>query len=53
MKYYVPKMVIRAASGIADWAEGWTELGRADITEARIREAHEWFVRQAFGKLGL
>jgi aminoglycoside phosphotransferase (APT) family kinase protein len=42
---------LRPASRIAEWAEGWPELGRSDITEATMRSAHKWFVNQAFENL--
>lgn len=37
----------RAAPAIADWAAGWPQLGRPDLTEKAIREAHHWFIKQA------
>ncbi len=48
LPYWDLYAALRAAPGLAEWAEGWPELGRADITEQSIREAHGWFVRQAF-----
>ena len=48
LPYWDLYAALRAASGISDWAEGWEELGRADITEQSIRDAHSWFVRQAW-----
>lgn len=42
---------LRPASRIAEWAEGWPELGRKDITERTMREGHSRFVTQAFERL--
>lgn len=42
---------LRPASRLAEWAAGWAELGRSDITEATMRAGHRWFVAQAFEKL--
>lgn len=43
----------RAASGITEWAAGWPQLGRPDLTEKAIREAHQWFIKQAFEALSM
>jgi aminoglycoside phosphotransferase (APT) family kinase protein len=42
---------LRPASRIAEWAAGWPELGRSDITETTMRAKHHWFVAQAFENL--
>jgi aminoglycoside phosphotransferase (APT) family kinase protein len=39
---------LRPVSRIAEWADGWPELGREDITEITMREGHRLFVAQAF-----
>jgi aminoglycoside phosphotransferase (APT) family kinase protein len=44
---------LRPASRIAEWAEGWAELGRNDITEQTMRAGHKWFITQAFEKLAV
>jgi hypothetical protein len=43
---------LRAPTDIAEWADGWPELGRDDITEATMRDGHGWFIAQALAKLG-
>jgi aminoglycoside phosphotransferase (APT) family kinase protein len=42
---------LRPAGRIDEWAEGWPQLGRADVTEASMRARHAWFVAQAFSAL--
>lgn len=39
---------LRPAGHLGEWAAGWPDLGRADITEATMRAGHRWFVNQAF-----
>lgn len=34
-----------------EWATGWTEFGRPDITEAAMRKSHKWFVDEALKAL--
>lgn len=51
LPYWDLYAALRAASGIAEWAGGWPQLGRPDLTEKAIREAHRWFISQAFEKL--
>lgn len=38
---------LRAAPNLADWAAVFPALGRSDLTERRLREAHEHFTAQA------
>lgn len=38
---------LRPVSGMALWAGGWADLGRADVTEAVMRDYHRAFVAQA------
>lgn len=42
---------LRAARGIPDWAIGYDELGRPDLTEEVIWESHRWFLDQALNQL--
>jgi aminoglycoside phosphotransferase (APT) family kinase protein len=51
LPYWDLVAALRPASRLAVWAEGWPELGRPDITEATMRQAHRWFVDQAFEQL--
>jgi hypothetical protein len=44
---------LRPIHGIGDWAAGWSALGREDLTEEAMRDAHRRFVAQAFEKLGM
>jgi aminoglycoside phosphotransferase (APT) family kinase protein len=44
---------LRPMSRIAEWASGWAELGRTDITEKSMRAGHKLFITQAFDKLEL
>jgi aminoglycoside phosphotransferase (APT) family kinase protein len=38
-------------SKISEWAAGWPEFGRDDVTEKTMREALIFFISQAFDKL--
>ncbi|MGB0388284.1 MAG: phosphotransferase family protein [Ardenticatenaceae bacterium] len=51
LPYWDLYAALRAAPGIAEWAAGWPQLGRPDLTEHAIREAHRWFITQALEKL--
>ena len=46
------RAVLRQAPHCADYAEGWRNLGRADITEAVIRAAHTRLIEEAMAALG-
>lgn len=48
LPYWDLVAALRPASRLAEWAAGWPELGRSDITEATMAAAHQWFVAQAF-----
>lgn len=45
------RAVLRQAPLAADYAEGWRNLGRADITEAAIRAAHTRLIEEAMPAL--
>jgi aminoglycoside phosphotransferase (APT) family kinase protein len=51
LPYWDLYAALRPASKIGDWAEGWPELGRPDITEETMRDGHRRFIAQAFEKL--
>lgn len=51
LPYWDLYAALRPASKIAEWAEGWPEWGRTDITEATMREGHRRFIAQAVEKL--
>jgi aminoglycoside phosphotransferase (APT) family kinase protein len=51
LPYWDLYAALRPASRIAQWAAGWAELGREDITEETMRAGHKSFVTQAFEKL--
>jgi aminoglycoside phosphotransferase (APT) family kinase protein len=36
---------------LAEWAAGWGAYGRPDVTEHTLREAHQWFVALALGRV--
>ncbi|MFT5193940.1 MAG: aminoglycoside phosphotransferase (APT) family kinase protein [Cellvibrionaceae bacterium] len=42
---------LRAAPGIPQWAAGWPELGRPDLTKAAIWKSLSWFIQQAKAKI--
>ena len=53
--HHLPEWDLYACARILDsmpnWATGWAEMGRPDITETTIREAHHWFSAQATGSM--
>lgn len=51
LPYWDLYAALRPASRIAEWAEGWADLGREDIAEETMRAGHRWFVNQAFESL--
>jgi hypothetical protein len=51
LPYWDLVAALRPVSNLAEWAAGWAELGRADITERSMRDGHRRFVAQAFEKL--
>lgn len=44
---------LRPAGRLHEWAAGWPELGRGDITVAMMAAGHRAFVAQALAQLGL
>jgi len=46
------RAALRQAPHAADFAEGWQELGRTDITEATILAAHQRMIDEALTSLG-
>ena len=51
LPYWDLYAALRPVSNIAAWADGWSDLGRRDISEAVLRVAHREFVAQAFARL--
>lgn len=51
LPYWDLLAALRPAARIDEWAAGWPQLGRADVTAVSMRAAHEWFVMQAFGAI--
>jgi aminoglycoside phosphotransferase (APT) family kinase protein len=36
---------------LADWAAGWIDFGRPDVTEATLLAGHEWFIQHALNQI--
>lgn len=51
LPYWDLRAALRQAPHAADYAEGWRELGRADLTEAVIRAAHTRLIDEAIAAL--
>ena len=51
LPYWDLRAVLRQAPHAIDYAEGWREVGRADITEAAIRAAHTRLIDEAISAL--
>jgi aminoglycoside phosphotransferase (APT) family kinase protein len=51
LPYWDLYAALRAAPHLAEWAAGYPQLGRSDVTENTMREGHQWFVAQALEKL--
>jgi len=51
LPYWDLYAALRAAGGITEWAAGWPELGRSDLTEEHICQVHQWFIEQALEKI--
>jgi aminoglycoside phosphotransferase (APT) family kinase protein len=51
LPYWDLYAALRAAPHLDEWAAGFPRLGCDDLTEPTLREAHRWFVTQAFEKL--
>jgi len=47
LPYWDLRAALRQAPHAADYAEGWREMGRTDITEAAIRAAHTRLIDEA------
>ncbi len=51
LPYWDLRAALRQAPHAADYAEGWREMGRTDITEAVIRAAHALLIDDAMAAL--
>jgi aminoglycoside phosphotransferase (APT) family kinase protein len=51
LPYWDLVAALRPVSNMAEWADGWSALGRADISEATMRDGHGWFIAQAIEKI--
>ena len=51
LPYWDLRAALRQAPHAADYAEGWRDMGRADITEAVIRAAHTRLIDEAIDAL--
>ena len=51
LPYWDLRAAQRAPIDMAEWGDGWPELGRDDITERSMREGHGRFVAPALAKL--
>lgn len=51
LPYWDLRAALRPVFQIGEWAEGWADYGRNDVTEETMREGHRVFVEQAFEKL--
>ena len=51
LPYWDLDAALRPVFNIGDWAAGWPDFGRPDITEATLRAGHAQFVDQALAKL--
>jgi aminoglycoside phosphotransferase (APT) family kinase protein len=51
LPYWDLRAALRPVFQIANWAAGWHEFGRSDVTEHTMREGHRQFIMQAFDKL--
>lgn len=47
LPYWDLYAALRPINNMAEWAGGWSDLGRPDITEAVLRAAHQDFVARA------
>lgn len=43
---------LRPASRLDEWAAGWPQLGRPDMTVASMTAGHRWFVQAALAQIG-
>jgi aminoglycoside phosphotransferase (APT) family kinase protein len=44
---------LRPAGQLRDWAAAWVGYGRPDVTVTTMTVAHQWFVEQALGQIGI
>lgn len=51
LPYWDLYAALRPADNLPDWAGGWADLGRPDITEHVMRAYHREFVAQAMARL--
>ena len=51
LPYWDLYAALRPVNNVSDWAGGWADLGRPDITSSVLRAAHGEFVAQAIGRL--
>jgi aminoglycoside phosphotransferase (APT) family kinase protein len=51
LPYWDLYAALRPVNNISDWAGGWAELGRPDITSPVLRAAHREFADQAMERL--
>jgi aminoglycoside phosphotransferase (APT) family kinase protein len=51
LPYWDLYAALRPVLNIAEWADGWSALGRTDITEETMRAGHRRFIAQSFEKL--
>lgn len=51
LPFYDLVAALRPVHNIAEWAEGWPDFGRPDVTEETLRAAHTAFVNQALAAL--
>jgi aminoglycoside phosphotransferase (APT) family kinase protein len=42
---------LRPGGQVEEWAAPWAGYGRSDVTVTTMREAHQWFVKQALNAL--
>jgi aminoglycoside phosphotransferase (APT) family kinase protein len=51
LPYWDLDAALRPVFNLGEWAAGWPELGRPDVTAATMRAAHRTFVDMAFEAL--
>lgn len=51
LPYWDLLVALRPALNLHEWASGWADLGRPDVTELVLRTAHQQFVAQAFARI--
>ncbi len=53
LPYWDLLAALRAVPHLGEWPVMYPAVGRADITEASMREGHHWFVRDALERLSV